>query len=114
MANRKRKVAPAQDDRQERPIWDATTGNLSWRGSIALHLAPQAHAERAILDRLELKKWRFVVKNPLPRDSVGDATSTRRNAICNLMRHQGEHPYLQFFSALDGYVAWCPAEWLGE
>lgn len=113
MPNRK-KAIPAFAEGALRPIWDATAGTLSWRGQIVFHLATQAHAERAILDRFELKNWRFVVKNPLPRDKVGDPTSTRRSAIHNLMGHQGEEPPIQFFSAIDGYVAWCPAEWLDE
>lgn len=107
----KREVAPQLD---ATPTWDATTGNLCWRGSILIHLAPQAHAERAILDRFQAMDWRFIVKNPLARDALGDETGTRRSAIYNLMRHQGERPLIQFFSALDGYVAWCPVEWLTD
>jgi hypothetical protein len=98
----------------ERPVWSAAERELYWRGRLLLRPAVQAHAERAILDKFEECEWRFVVKNPLPRDELGDKTASRRNAICNLMRRQGDRPGIQFFSALDGFIAWCPAEWLTE
>jgi hypothetical protein len=103
-------------DENDLPIWNAAEGNLDWRGQRVLHLAGHAHAERAVLDKFEKFNWRFVVWNPLPRDKadVGDPTTTRRNAVHNLMKHQGNRPLLQFFSVLDGFVAWCPVDWLSE
>jgi hypothetical protein len=115
MPKRKKNESPTRStDVDDCPIWNASAGDLYWRGCLVLHLAAQAHTERAILDRLEELRWRFVAKNPLARDSVGDQTASRRNAICNLMRHQGDRPLIQFFSAPDGFIAWCPAEWLTE
>ena len=114
MAKRNKETTPPQNDGDSRPSWDAATGDLCWCGRVVLHLAPQAHAERAVLKRFEAMSWRFVVKNPLPREKLGDETGTRRSAIYNLMRHQGQRPPIQFFSALDGYVAWCPSEWLTD
>jgi len=98
----------------DKPRWNAEEGNLYWRGRLVMHLASQAHAERAVLDKFEIFNWRFVVKNPLSRDEagIGDPTARRRNAIRNLMLHQGDIPVIQFFSVLDGFVAWCPCKWL--
>ena len=103
---------PPQDN--DKPVWDRDEGNLWWRGRLLLHLAMQAHSERTVLDALQELGWRFVVKNPLPCDTLGDKTASRRNAICNLMRHQGDSPLIYFFSVRDGFVAWCPMEWLAD
>jgi hypothetical protein len=115
MSKRKKstpKTRSSPDD-NELPVWNTEEGNLYWRGRLVLHLATHAHSERAILDKFEKFNWRFVVKNPLPRENadLGDPTSSRRNAIYNLNRHQYD---IYFFSASEGIVAWCPAEWLAE
>lgn len=74
-----------------------------------MHLAPHAYAERTMLDEFQRLNWRWLIRNPLPREAIGDPTHSRRNAIYSLNRHQGE---IHFFSATRGYLAWCPAEWL--
>lgn len=113
---KKRPRTKRQPQENDLPNWIAEEGNLNWRGDLVMHLAVQAHTERAILDKFEECKWRFVVKNPLSRGKsrMADPTARRRNAICNLMRHQGGCPVIQFASFLDGFIAWCPVEWLVE
>ena len=70
MPKRKKNESPTRStDVDDCPIWNASAGDLYWRGCLVLHLAAQAHTERAILDRLEELRWRFVAKNPLARDS---------------------------------------------
>ena len=117
MRKRKKNVNQPDLPDDDKPKWNADAGSLCWRGRLVLRLAPQAHAERDLLGEFQKRKWRFVVKNPLPRDKTGigdDETTSRRNAVRNLMRHQGDRRVIQFVSILDGFVAWFPAEWLAE
>lgn len=88
------------------PQWNAAEGNLYWQGRVVLHLPTQANTERPILDAFEENNWKPVVPNPIPRDSIGDPTQSRRSAIANLNRHLGDDPPLEFFSVRGGRVGW--------
>lgn len=96
----------------DKPVWNARTGELFWRGRLVLRLAGHAHAQRAILDEFQVNNWALLIRNPIAREPLGDATQGRRNAIRNLNASLGRTREISFHSAYHGVVGWCAAEWI--
>lgn len=51
-------------DANIKPHWNATTGDLTWDGSLVKHLPENATAQRAVLDRCQLENWSGLISSP--------------------------------------------------
>lgn len=91
---------------RETPVWNAAEGNLYWCGQVVLHLAVQASAEREILDEFEKWHWKSPIQNPIPRETTGDPTQSRRHAVYNLNRRLGDKRPIEFSNLQRGLMAW--------
>lgn len=95
---------------RETPHWDAAEGTLYWRGRIIARLATHAYTERELLDKFERRGWESPIDNPIARDTIGDATQSRRSAVKNLNRHLGEDSPIVFFCLHGDFMGWRAAE----
>ncbi|HQU41842.1 MAG TPA: hypothetical protein PK867_03480, partial [Pirellulales bacterium] len=48
----------------EKPIWNRRVGDLTWRGTLVLHLSEHATVALELLDEFHRRGWIWVIKDP--------------------------------------------------
>jgi hypothetical protein len=96
--------------RGPRPVWEAKTGELWWKGKCIKCYRNDAANQRQVLDAFEEQGWPSRIDDPLPREPGVNAKDRLRETIKGLNRSQSPR---QLWFRGDGTalgIRWEPVE----
>ena len=94
---------------RERPVWDATAGELLWQGQLVKRFRHDAANQRRLMDAFAAAGWPHCVPSPFPSSSDSPQKKCLYWTIAGLNQSQRGPLKLRFRADGRGHVCWEPS-----